>query len=283
MRTMLASLRGGASLFPLPRFDRQLVAETVEKHKISLFIAVPFMFGILAKTRFARPPDFSSLRFCISASAPMPLEANHEFSHRFGIMVRQLYGSTETGTISVNLSPDIRASLNSVGLPLEGVEVLVMDERGSVLGPKAAGELAVRSPGAIQQYVGDPTANRGAFRDGFFMTGDIGEMDAQGRLYLKGRKKFLINKGGYKINPAEIEELLGSHPKVAEVAVLGVPTAFEDEKVKAVVVLREPCEETELISHCQGQLADFKIPSLIEFREQLPKSATGKIRKQLLV
>jgi long-chain acyl-CoA synthetase len=286
MRTLMASLYGGASVYPLSRFDRREAARVIEESRITIFIAVPFMFGMLAKTAFRPPPDFSSLRLCVSASAPMPVGVNREFFDRFGLYVRQLYGSTETGTISVNLSPDVAESLDSVGLPIRGVEVVVLSEDGSRVSPGGGvGEVAVRSPGAIARYedaeVGGP--DNEVFRDGLFLTGDLGRIDAQGRLYLIGRKKFFINKGGYKINPQEVEQLLESHPLVEEAAVVGVPTQFEDEKVKAVVVTRGEVGPEDLVAFCRGKIADFKLPSLVEVRESLPKTSTGKIRKKMLI
>jgi long-chain acyl-CoA synthetase len=279
MRSMMASLRAGATLYPVPKFERQAVAEMIEKHRISVFIGVPFMFGVMAKTNYVGRPDFSSLRLCISASAPMPPKLNRQFHEKFGIHVRQLYGSTETGTISANLSTEIDRSLESVGKPIAGVEVEVYQENGQQAQVDEVGEIAVKSPAAIGGYEGSEEPARESFRNGFFFTGDLGRRDQDGLLYLVGRKKFLINKGGYKINPLEIEALLEAHPKVEEAVVVGLPTSFGDEKVKAVVVLSGPCTEKEIIEHCRGRVADFKIPSLIEFREALPKTATGKVQR----
>lgn len=283
VRTMLSAVYSGATLYPTARFDRRRVAALIERERLSVFIAVPFMFCMLADSRFAVPPDFSSLRWCISASAPMPVEANHRFRERFGGYVRQLYGSTETGSISVNLDPDPAVSLASVGTPLPGITVQVQDDQGRVLSPGEEGELVVTSPGAITGYLDLPDVNRESFRDGAFLTGDVGTLDANGRIYLLGRKKFFINRGGYKINPHEIEELLASHPAVREVAIVGVPTPFDDEKIKAVVVPEGAVSPEDLVAFCRGKIADFKIPSLFEFREELPKSPTGKIRKKLLL
>jgi long-chain acyl-CoA synthetase len=279
MRSMMASLRAGATLYPLPKFERQAIVEMIEKHRISVFTGVPFMFGVMAKTNYGRRPDFSSLRLCISASAPMPPKLNRQFYDKFGIHVRQLYGSTETGTISANLSTEIERSLESVGKPIAGVEVEVYEQNGQPAQVDEVGEIAVKSPAAIKSYDGSGEQARESFRNGYFFTGDLGRRDQDGLLYLVGRKKFLINKGGYKINPQEIEALLETHPKVEEAVVLGVPTSFGDEKVKAVVVLSGPCTEKEIIEHCRGRVADFKIPSLIEFREALPKTATGKVQR----
>jgi len=283
MRSMMACMRGGAALYPFPKFERRTIAEVIEEHSISIFIAVPFMFSMLAKANFRRQPDFSSLRLCVSASAPMPKKLNQEFYENFGIYVRQLYGSTETGTISVNLSSDVENSLESVGSPINGVEVEVFTEEEEIANLETMGELAVKSPAAIKGYDGLDELNEEVFRDGYFLTGDLGYKDKNGLLYLVGRKKFFINKGGYKINPHEIEVLLESYPKVEEAVVIGLPTSYGDEKVKAIIVLKDSCKEEELIEHCRGKIADFKIPSLVEFRDSLPKSPTGKIRRKMLM
>ena len=281
MRTMLTSIRAGAALYPLPEYERRAVASAIEEHHLSVFIGIPFMFIMLAKSNFRRPPDLSSLRLCISASAAMPARRNHEFHERFGFYVRQLYGSTETGSISVNLDHNITGSLESVGRPIAGVEVELFDEHGKVAEPGALAELAIRSPFAIRAYDGLP--DQSAFKEGYFFSGDLGKRDASGMLYLVGRKKFFINRGGYKIDPHEVEEILESHPAVEEAVVVGLPTPYGDEKVKAVVVLRGSCTEEELVMFCNGKIADFKIPSLVEFRDTLPKTPTGKVQRRMLI
>ena len=282
MRSMMASIRAGGTLYPVVKFERQAVADIIERHRITIFIGVPFMFGVLAKTNFRRPPDFSSLRLCVSASAPMPPELNRQFYEKFGIYVRQLYGSTETGTISVDLGAGIERSLESVGMPIAGVELDVYTDSGQPAQVNEIGEIAVKSPSAIESYDGCNALNQASFRNGYFFTGDVGRRGPDGLLYLTGRKKFFINKGGYKINPREIEQLLETHPNVEEAVVLGLSTPFGDERVKAMVVLNAPCAEQEIIEHCRGRIADFKVPSLIEFRERFPKTPTGKIRRDLL-
>ena len=281
-RSMMASLAAGATLYPVAKFDRQVVAETIEKERISIFIGVPFMFGVLAKTNFRRQPDFSSLRLCLSASAPLPAKLNREFHEKFGIYVRQLYGSTETGTISVDLSPDIERTLDSVGTPIPGVEVGIFTDHGEPTQLNETGEIAVKSQATIRNYDGSEELNREAFKKDYFFTGDLGRRDEGGLLYLVGRKKLFINKAGYKINPKEIEDWIKTHPKVEEAVVVGLPTSFGDEKIKAVIVVNDVCNEEEIIAHCRGKIADFKIPSLIEFRDELPTTATGKIRREML-
>lgn len=281
MRTMLASFRAGATLYPAA-FERHRVAELIERERLTVFISVPFMFITLAQTRFERVPDFSSLRLCVSASAPLPLKYNREFRQKFGSSIRQLYGSTETGTMSVNLDGDIENTPDSVGAPLPGVAFAIVDGDDKRLPAGEVGEVLVSSPWAIDGYEDLPEFNTEVFRAGFFYTGDLGRLDAEGRLFLQGRLKFLINKGGFKIDPREVEEVLESHPGIEQVAVVGVPTPYGDDKVKAVIVRRLPCTQLELAEFCRGKIADFKIPSVFEFREELPTSPTGKLRRALL-
>jgi long-chain acyl-CoA synthetase len=281
VRTMLTSQSVGATLVSLADFQRQKTASAIQQERITIVIAVPFVFGILADTNFRTPVDFSTLRLAISASAPMPLAVNHRFHARFGQYVRQLYGSTETGSISVNMSDDLSSSLESVGTPLAGVEFKVVADNGDLVKPGEDGEVAVKSPFAITAYQNLPPEEQ-PFRDGYFMTGDVARQDDAGRLYLVGRRKFFINKGGYKINPRELESLLEQHPKVSEVVVVGVAATYGDERVKAIVVPREPCSAEEVMEFCRGRIADFKSPSVVEFRESLPKSSTGKILRSEL-
>jgi long-chain acyl-CoA synthetase len=281
MRSMMASLRAGATLYPAARFDRHAIVETIEKQRISVFIGVPFMFGVMAKTNYGRRPDFSSLRLCLSASAPMPAVLNRQFHARFGMYVRQLYGSSETGTISVHLSAQVGASLESVGRPIAGVDIEIYSDDGEVTPADEIGEIAVRSGAAIQSY-GSEDLDTGVFRNGYFLTGDLGRRDQDGLLFLVGRKKLFINKGGYKINPREVEELLESNPKIEEAIVIGVSTPFGDQKVKAILVTNTVCSEQEVIDFCRGKISGFKIPSLIEFTDAFPKSPTGKVRRELL-
>jgi long-chain acyl-CoA synthetase len=207
---------------------------------------------------------------------------NREFQQKFGMYIRQLYGSTETGTMSMNVSDDIENTLDSVGEPLPQIQFAIVNDDGQRVETGHIGQVIVSSPGTMDGYDDMPELNEKVLRDGFFYTGDLGRLDAQGRLYLQGRLKFLINKGGFKIDPREIEEVLEEHPAVAQVAVVGVETAYGDDKVKAVVVRRAACSENELVEFCRGKIADFKIPSVFEFRDEMPTSPTGKLRRALL-
>jgi len=279
MRTMMSSVHAGAALYPLPKFDRQAVTATIEDGHLSVFIGVPFMFAMLAKAQFRRRPDLSSLRLCVSASAPLPSALNRLFADRFGRYVRQLYGSTETGSISVNMRADVAETLESVGRPLPGVEVRVRNAQGGEAAPGEVGEVTVTSPFAMSAS-GDGAHE--ALREGAFWTGDLGRRDQDGLLYLVGRKSLLINRGGYKVNPRDVEAVLESHPSVEEAVAIGVPTSYGDERIRAIIVANGPCTADELLEYCRSRIAPFKVPSVIDIRAELPKTPSGKIRRDAL-
>ena len=281
-RSMLASMLSGATLVPLPKYERRAVALAIEEHGINIFIGVPFMFQVLAESRWPRPVDFSSLRYCFSSSAPLPREASVAFRDRYGLYVRQIYGSSETGTIALDLADDPAESLESVGLPIDGVEVQIFTEAGTIAEPGEEGDIGIRSPAATREYPGLPEATAKAFIGGYFFPGDVGRKDAKGNIYLIGRKSLFINCGGYKVNPYEVEQWLERHPNVRQAAVVGVDTPYGDQRVRAVVVSESQCSHEELIAFCRKGLADYKVPSVIEFRHELPTSAAGKVLRQEL-
>jgi long-chain acyl-CoA synthetase len=282
VRTMLTSTFVGATLHPVRQFHRRGALELIARERITFFGAVPYMFIVLADAPVRGTVDLSSLRIVFSASAPLLPDDNRRFHAKYGRWVRQLYGSTETGTISVNLDEDVAAHLDSVGHPLPDVRVDVVDEQGRPVAAGVEGEVVVASPGAILAYAGNAEATAASFRDGVYLSGDLGRKDADGHLVLTGRKKFLINRGGFKVNPLEVEDAIRSHPKVRDVAVVGAPGPHGDDVVRCVVVASEPCAPEEIVRHCEGRIADYKIPSRIEFRDELPKSETGKLLRQKL-
>lgn len=282
VRSMLTSMWVGATLHPVREFKRREVLDLVTRARLTYFGGVPSMFVILADTPLRGDVDLSSLRTVFSASAPLLADDNRRFAAKYGMLARQLYGSTETGTISVNLDADLRDSLTTVGPPLDGVRVEVADERGAPLAAGAEGEVLIASPAAIRGYNGNPEANAASFRDGFYCSGDLGRKDARGHLTLTGRKKFLINRGGFKVNPLEVEEAIRAHPRVREVVVLAAPGPHGDDLVRAVIVVDGPCTAAEIVAHCAPRIADFKVPSRIEFADALPKSETGKILRSKL-
>jgi long-chain acyl-CoA synthetase len=243
---------------------------------------VPFNFRLMAEAPHSA--DLSSLRLAFSAGTALPRPFFDAFLDKFGVPVRQLYGCTEAGTLTANMDEDPVASFESVGAPVDGVEVQIEDDEGRPVAAGTVGEIAVRSPGLTSGYSDMEDLNRQAFRDGFFLSGDLGMLDEQGRLTITGRKKLLIEVGGYKIDPIEVEDVVAAHPKVAEAVVVGVETDVPgEERVKAVVVPSDELSERDVIGFCQQRLANFKVPQLIEFREEIPKSPLGKILRKYLI
>jgi long-chain acyl-CoA synthetase len=282
VRTMMTSMYVGGTLFPVREFRRREVLDLVTRERITYFGAVPSLFVILADTPVRGDVDLSSLRTVFSASAPLLPADARRFHDKYGHWIRQLYGSTETGTISVNLDADIAASLASVGRPLPDVRFDVVDETGTSVPAGVEGEVRIASPAVVTSYDGNAEATASAFRAGWYWSGDLGRLAPDGALTLTGRTKLLINRGGFKVNPLEVEEAIASHPKVREVAVVGAPSGHGDDVVRAVIVPTEPCGADEIVAHCATRIADYKIPSRIEFRDSLPKSDTGKLLRQKL-
>ncbi|MET0306945.1 MAG: class I adenylate-forming enzyme family protein [Solirubrobacterales bacterium] len=261
---------------------RHRALELLEAEQVTVFPGVPFNFRLMAEAPAGG--DLSSLRLCFSAGTALPRPSFEAFGERFGILVRQLYGSTETGIISANMSDDPVATFESVGAPLGAVEVEIVDDEGESMPVGELGEVTVKSPAATNGYAEMDEPNRQAFRDGWYFTGDLGRLDDDGMLHLAGRKKLLIEIGGYKVDPIEVQDVVEAHPSVEEAIVVGVPGKVEgEEAIKAVAVPNEDCEERELIAFCRERLANFKVPQVVEFRDEIPKSPLGKILRKYLV
>jgi long-chain acyl-CoA synthetase len=284
---MLAATRTGATHVILEDpnpflLRRQRAMELIEAERVTIYPGVPFNFRLMAEA--PQSADMSSIRLAFSAGTALPRPFFDGFLDKFGVPVRQLYGCTEAGTLTANLDEDPVATFEAVGKPVDGVEVLIEDEEGQLVPPDTVGEIAVRSPGLTSGYVDMPDLNRQAFRDGFFLSGDLGKLDEDGRLTITGRKKLLIEVGGYKVDPIEVEDVVIAHPKVAEAVVVGVETKVQGEElVKAVVVPSDEMDERDLIGFCQQRLANFKVPQVVEFREEIPKSPLGKILRKYLI
>ncbi len=278
----ISSVKIGATIFVLDTFNRSRVLDTIEKESISVFPAVPVMLDVLAKTYLPEPKDLSSLELVISAGAPLPEKTFRSFYEKFGIYPRQLYGSSETGVISINLGDDIDHTFNSVGRAVKNVIVKIFDDTGAEQGVDEVGEIAVSSPSMTTSgYYGLPEETREVFRDGYYFTGDLGKIDSEEFIYIVGRKKLFINISGNKVDPVEVENALIEHEQVKEAAVLGV-TDDDVETVKAVIVPTGELERKDIIAFCRDRIAEFKIPRIIEFRDELPRSPTGKVLREEL-
>jgi len=201
---------------------------------------------------------------------------------RFGVPTLEAYGMTEAShQMSSNPLPPDRRIPGSVGRGT-GVEIAVLDEADSLLPSGAAGEVGIRGANVIDGYENNPEANLASFTSGWFRTGDLGTLDDDGYLRLLGRLKELINRGGEKIAPREIDEALESHPAVKEAVSFGVPHPTWGEEVAAAVVLSKPVPEKDLIAHCRGLLADFKVPKRVHIVESIPRTPTGKVQRRFV-
>lgn len=261
---------------------RHRALELIEGERITFFPGVPFNYRLMAES--PADADLSSLRLCFTAGMAMPRETFEAFGERFGVLVRQLYGSTETGMISANLGDDPVSTFESVGTPVKGVELAIVDDDGEPVPEGEIGEVTVRGPAMTEGYGDLPELNAVAFRDGRYFTGDLGRIDESGMLYLEGRKKLLIETGGFKIDPIEVEAVLAAHPAVSESVVVGVDTEIAGEqRVKAVVVSSGDPDEREIVAFCRERLANFKVPQEVEFRDEIPKSPLGKVLRKYLV
>jgi long-chain acyl-CoA synthetase len=247
-----------------------------------VFPGVPFTFRVLAEA--SEEADLSSLRLAFSAAAALPRSTFQAFNSRFGVPVRQLYGCTEAGCVTVNVDDDAVATSDSVGTPIEGVELRIVDDSGNPVDAGRIGDVLIRSTAMTPGYAESTDLNAEAFRDGWFASGDRGRLDDQGRLVLTGRVKRLIDVRGDKVDPVEVEDVLAVHPKVAEVVVLGVESDVPgEETIKAVVVPAGEAQERELIRYCRERLADYKVPSKVEFREEIPTGPGGKVQRSALL
>ncbi len=259
------------------------VLQLIEAERITIVPGVPYMFSALAETPGEIACDLSSLRLCFSAGNILPRKTFDAFLARFSVPVRQLYGCTEAGSLTLNLDTDISASALSAGCPLRNVDIRIINEQGRQLPAGQTGEIIFTSQALTSGYARMTQLNQQAFRDGYFYTGDLGLLDAEGRLYVTGRKKLLIDTGGYKVDPIEVEDVLHTHDLVGEAVVVGVEDTFGSERVQAFVVAKEPCAEHTLLDYCRRRLADYKVPRSVIFVDEIPKSPLGKIlRKDLL-
>jgi long-chain acyl-CoA synthetase len=284
---LLASVRAGATLvvFDNPNpfvLQRGRALALLERERATVFPGVPFTFRVLAEA--SEEADLSSLRLCFSASAALPRSTFNAFHSRFGVPVRQLYGCTEAGCVTVNVDEDPVATAASVGTAQDGVELRVVDEAGEPVADGRIGDVLIRSVAMTPGYADASELNADAFRDGWFASGDRGRIDEEGRLFLTGRVKRLIDVRGDKVDPVEVEDVLAVHPKVAEVVVLGVESDVPgEETVKAVVVPAGDAHERELIRYCRERLADYKVPSRVEFLEEIPTGPGGKVLRKYLL
>lgn len=284
---MNAGFSIGATLVLVPRFDAAAALQLMAKHRVTVFAGVPTMYWALiaAADQAEHSVDLARLlRIAVSGGAAMPVELLARFKRVFGIAVREGYGLTETSpTVTFNpLGSPNRPG--SIGQPIWGVEIKLIDPDWNEVGEGEFGELAVRGHNVMKGYLGRPEATAEVVRDGWFRTGDIARRDDAGYYYIVDRAKDLIVRGGFNVYPREVEETLIKHPEVSLVAVVGVPDPRVGEEVKAFVI-RQPgsaLTAEDLITWSRDRLATYKCPRAVEFRETLPTNTTGKLLKREL-
>ena len=283
---LLASVVGGGSLVCTPGFEATRFFGWINEYQPTWYSAVPTIHQSIAErgNEYTQAAPGHRFRFVRSSSAALPPRTLHEIEHLFQAPVIEAYGMTEAAhQMASNPLPPAERKPGSVGIAA-GVDIAIMDEAGQMLKQGRRGEIVIRGAGVTAGYDNNPEANTQAYKDGWFRTGDQGYLDEDGYLFITGRLKEIINRGGEKISPREVDEALLDHPAVAQATAFAVPHATLGEDMAAVVVLRAgaTADEAALRLHLFKQLADFKVPSRIVFLDEIPKGATGKIQRSSL-
>lgn len=275
-----------ARVVPVTRFVPLELLANMDKFKATVLPGAPAMYISLLQQKNKDKFSLKSLKVCISGSAPMPVEMMRQFEVAFGARLIEGYGLSEASPIT-HLTPvqGLRKP-GAIGVPLQDTEARIVDmELGTVpLGPGKMGELIVRGPQVMKGYWNKPDETAGALRNGWLYTGDIACMDEDGYFFIVDRKKDMIIVAGYNVSPREIDEVLYEHPKVREAVSVGVSHPARGEVIKAYIVLKEgeTCERSEIVAWCRERLANYKVPRMVEFREELPKSLVGKMLRRVL-
>lgn len=276
------SIKAGATLTLLPRFDATKALEILQRDKVTVFAGVPTMYAAMLHHPEGGSYDLSALRVCISGGSAMPVEVMRGFEEKFHCAVLEGYGLSETSPVASFNLPHRERKAGSIGLPVAGVEMRLIDEDGKEVAEGEVGEIAIRGTNVMKGYWKNPEATESAIVDGWFRSGDMARRDEEGYYFIVDRKKDLIIRGGYNVYPREIEEVLYEHPAVAEAAVIGMPHDTLGEEIAAVVSLKPGSTATpeELIAHVKPLVANYKYPRKILIVDELPKGATGKILKR---
>ena len=273
----------GAEITLLPRFDPQKALEMIQRDGVSIFMGVPTMYAALLHASDRESYDVGSLRLCVSGGAALPMEILTAFEKDFGCPVIEGYGLSETSPVASFGRLDMERKPGTIGTPIDGVEMRLVDEEGNVVGIGDVGEVQIKGPNIMKGYWNMPDATAKAIDpDGWFSSGDMGTVDADGYYSIVDRKKEMILRGGYNVYPREVEEVLYEIPAVAEAAVVGIPHDDLGEEIVAVVSFKEGQSATtdEIQAYTKEQVAAYKYPRHIVVLNQLPKGPTGKILKR---
>jgi len=277
-----ATIAAAGTLTLLPRFDPAKALQIIQRDAVTIFEGVPTMYAAVLHLPDADPVQTATLRVCVSGGASLPVEILRGFEQKFGCVILEGYGLSETSPVASFNHPDKVRKPGSIGTPIEGVHMRLIDDEGHTVADSEIGEIAIRGHNVMKGYWGKPEATAEAIKDGWFRTGDMARVDEDGYYYIVDRKKDLIIRGGYNVYPREIEEVLHEHPAVAEVAVIGLSHPDLGEEIGAAVTLKPGVTATpaELIAFAKDRVAAYKYPRRLWLVDELPKGPTGKILRR---
>jgi long-chain acyl-CoA synthetase len=276
------SVHSGACLTMIPRFTPDQALEVIQRDRVTVFEGVPTMYHAMLNHPGRERYDVSSLRTCVSGGSALPVEVMRSFEDAFACVIIEGYGLSETSPVASFNHLDRERKPGSIGIPIRGVEMKVIDDAGNDLPTGEVGEIAIRGHNVMKGYWNKPEATAEVLADGWFRTGDLARVDEDGYFFIVDRKKDMIIRGGYNVYPREIEEVLYEQPAVLEAAVIAVPDEAMGEEVGAAVVLRpgQAADADDIRSYVKQRLAAYKYPRHVWFVDELPKGPTGKILKR---
>ncbi|WP_042356532.1 fatty acid--CoA ligase family protein [Bacillus rubiinfantis] len=278
-----APLLSGATILIVPKFSPKEIFRLAKQYEATVFAGVPTMYNFLYQYPDGNPTDLNSLRLCISGGASLPVALLNNFEAKFNVLISEGYGLSEASPVTCFNPLDRPRKAGSIGTSIVNVENKVVNELGEEVPVGEVGELIVRGPNVMKGYYKMPEETAAAIKHDWLYTGDMARMDDEGYFYIVDRKKDLIIVGGFNVYPREVEEVLYNHQDIVEVAVLGVPDPNQGEAVSAYVVSKNPeLTAEQLVEYCREHLAKYKVPSTIEFLDELPKNTTGKILRRAL-
>lgn len=285
---LLRHLRDGNEILLRQRFDVETLIADIETHRASQFSGVPTMWVALLNRPGVETVDFSALKSCVSGGAPLPFEVQAQIEALVGTQLNNGWGMTETAPAGSRVPVAVPRRPGLIGIPLAGLamRVVAMEEPGRELSPGEVGEIAIRGPNVFKGYLGDEAGTEDAFRDGWFLTGDIGRMDEEGLFEIVDRRKNMIISSGFNVYPAAVENAVYEHPAVEEVIVIGVPDAYRGQSAKAFIKLKAgaaPFTLEDLTRFLADRLGRHEMPRALEFRDALPRSPVGKLLPRVLM
>jgi long-chain acyl-CoA synthetase len=283
---MNLSIATASSMVLIPRFAPRDVLKAVKDYRVTFFPGIPGIYAALNNCRDIDKWDISSIRYCVSGSAPLPVQVLKDFERRTGGIILEGYGLTEASPVTHSNPVHRERKAGSIGLPLADTDCKIVDltDGSREVAVGEAGELCIKGPQVMKGYWHNPDETAQALRDGWLYTGDIARMDTDGYFYIVERKKDMIISEGFNVYPNEIDEVVLTHPGVADAAAVGVPDSLRGEKVVLFVVPKEgnQLSQDELLAFCRERLAKYKVPKRIIIRNELPKTAVGKVLRRTL-